>query len=188
MSSSRSATGIVVIHLCCLEDTSVPRIRFEEHDLDDYDLPDDRHHSRRRDRRHRADRLDDSAGSRRRRRDTRRPEDESFKCGHCKAFIGPTVSGGRHRNHCPLCLFSRHVDDRRPGDRASDCRSLMAPIGTFFRPNGEQVVVHRCLGCGCERHCRVAADDNIVACMQLPLVAPRSARGGAALVDEEAIA
>ncbi len=29
---------------------------------------------------------------------------ESFKFRHCRAFIGPTVSGGRHRNHCPLCL------------------------------------------------------------------------------------
>jgi hypothetical protein len=101
---------------------------------------------------------------------------ESFKCGHCRAFIGPTVSGGRHRNHCPLCLYSRHVDDRRPGDRASDCRSLMSPVGTFHRPKGEQVIVHRCLGCGLERHCRVAADDNMIGCLRLPLVAPRTGR------------
>jgi hypothetical protein len=101
---------------------------------------------------------------------------ESFKCSRCKAFIGPTVSGGRHRNHCPLCLYSRHVDDRQPGDRASTCRSLMMPIGTFNRPKGEQVILHRCLGCGVERYNRVAADDNLLACMHLPLVPPRSAR------------
>ncbi len=59
---------------------------------------------------------------------------ESFKCGHCRAFIGPTIGGGRHRNHCPLCLYSRHVDDRRPGDRAGACRSLMAPVARFDRP------------------------------------------------------
>lgn len=105
---------------------------------------------------------------------------ESFKCGHCKAFIGPTVSGGRHRNHCPLCLYSRHVDDRQPGDRASTCRSLMMAIGTFNRPKGEQVILHRCLGCAVERYNRVAADDNLLACMHLPLVAPRSARSEAA--------
>jgi hypothetical protein len=109
---------------------------------------------------------------------------ESFKCGHCRAFIGPTVSGGRHRNHCPLCLYSRHVDDRRPGDRASDCRSLMMPVGTFHRPKGEQVIVHRCLGCGLERHCRVAADDNMIGCLRLPLVAPRTGRPKE-LEDEE---
>lgn len=95
---------------------------------------------------------------------------ESFKCGHCRAFIGPTVSGGRHRNHCPLCLFSRHVDLGMPGDRRCDCRSLMEPIGLATRRNGEQVIVHRCLGCAVERVCRVAADDHPLTIMRLPLV------------------
>src|SRR5262245_24885788 len=62
---------------------------------------------------------------------------ESFKCVNCRAFIGPTVSGGKHRNHCPLCLYSRHVDDKRPGDRASICGAKMAPIGRFARADGE---------------------------------------------------
>jgi len=87
---------------------------------------------------------------------------ESFKCVHCRAFIGPTVSGGKHRNHCPLCLHSRHVDGNRPGDRASDCGAKMAPVARFTRPNGEPMVVHRCLGCGFERNNRLAADDNIL--------------------------
>jgi hypothetical protein len=99
---------------------------------------------------------------------------ESFKSGHCKAFIGPTISGGRHRNHCPLCLYSRHVDDKRMGDRASECRALMAPIGYFFRPKGEQVVVHRCLGCGFERHNRVAADDSFLVLAELPELPSRT--------------
>jgi len=43
----------------------------------------------------------------------------------------------------------------------------MAPVGTYFRRNGEQVIVHRCLGCQVERHCRVAADDLFIACMRL---------------------
>jgi hypothetical protein len=90
-------------------------------------------------------------------------------------MVGAPPSGGRNRNHCPLCLYSRHVDRRTPGDRASDCLSLMAPAGVFTRPKGEQVIVHRCLGCGFERWCRVAADDNVVAMMRLPLLAPRPA-------------
>lgn len=105
---------------------------------------------------------------------------ESFKCRRCRTFVGPTVSGGRHRNHCPLCLHSRHVDGNRPGDRASDCGSLMAPVGTFNRPKGEQVILHRCLGCGLERHNRVAADDNPVALLRLPPVPPRVGRRVAA--------
>jgi RNHCP domain len=103
-----------------------------------------------------------------------RPEGETFRCRHCKRMVGPTLCGGRHRNHCPVCLYSRHVDDKRPGDRASDCRSLMAPVGLFARRSGEQVIVHRCLGCGVERSNRVAADDNPLAVMRLSLVEPAS--------------
>jgi hypothetical protein len=96
---------------------------------------------------------------------------ESFKCVHCRAFIGPTISGGKHRNHCPLCLYSRHVDGGRPGDRASDCGAKMAPIGRFTRPNGEPMVVHHCLGCGFERNNRLAADDNMLLFEELPIIA-----------------
>ncbi len=101
---------------------------------------------------------------------------EEFRCRHCRAMIGPTVCGGKHRNHCPLCLHSRHVDDRRPGDRASECGSLMAPVGRFARPNGEPMLVHRCLGCGREGHNRIAADDAVALLTRLPLVQPRVGR------------
>jgi len=101
---------------------------------------------------------------------------EEFRCRHCRAFVGPTIGGSRHRNHCPACLHSRHVDERRPGDRASDCRATMAPIARFDRPGGEPVIVHRCYGCGLERHNRLAADDDITLLPRLPLVAPRLGR------------
>ncbi len=101
---------------------------------------------------------------------------EEFRCRHCRAFVGPTLGGGRHRNHCPACLHSRHVDERRPGDRASDCRATMAPIARFDRPGGEPVIIHRCYGCGLERHNRLAADDDIALLPRLPLVAPRLRR------------
>ena len=52
----------------------------------------------------------------------------------------------------------------------------MAPVARFDRPNGEPVLVHRCLGCGFERHNRLAADDNVALLTRLPLVAPRSGR------------
>jgi hypothetical protein len=84
-------------------------------------------------------------------------------------MVGRPLSGGRHRNHCPVCLYSLHVDGETPGDRASECRSLMVPVGLLIRRSGEQAIVHRCLGCGFERHNRVAADDNPLAVMRLPL-------------------
>jgi hypothetical protein len=123
------------------------------------------------------------------RRHKRKPDgSEEFKCGHCRAFIGPTIYGGKHRNHCPLCLYSRHVDRSHPGDRASDCRSLMEPIGTFARDNGEQMVVHRCGGCGTERHNRVAADDSAIALLRLPPIAPRRGKYAIETSADEAIA
>ena len=118
----------------------------------------------------------------------RRDAVASFRCGRCRAFVGPIRCGGRHRNHCPLCLTSRHVDLRRPGDRANPCRGLMAPVGTAFRPDGEQTIVHRCNQCGEERRVRVAADDLPEALLRLPLAPPRPGRAANRLAEEEAIA
>ena len=106
-------------------------------------------------------------------RPPRTEADQAFKCGHCKQFIGAPLTGGRHRNHCPNCLWSRHVDDTRPGDRKSDCHALMEPAGILSRRNGEQVIIHRCLGCGKEDPNRIAADDNPLLLMRLmPVSAP----------------
>ena len=59
----------------------------------------------------------------------------------------------------------------------------MEPIGVFYRPDGEQMLVHRCRGCGAERHNRIAADDSPLVAMRLPPVAPR--RGKAARRERE---
>ncbi len=53
-------------------------------------------------------------------RATAQVSDVPFTCGHCGRRVGPLPSGGRNRNHCPYCLFSRHVDAERSGERASD--------------------------------------------------------------------
>lgn len=55
----------------------------------------------------------------------------------------------------------------------------MEPIGAFQRPNGEHVVVHRCLTCGFERFNRIAADDDFDLVLALPVLAPRSTRPAA---------
>ncbi len=60
----------------------------------------------------------------------------------------------------------------------------MAPTGTFYRLKGEQVILHRCLGCGLERHNRIAADDNAVPLLRLPLVPARTSRKHAPEEDE----
>jgi hypothetical protein len=98
---------------------------------------------------------------------------EDFRCRHCRQMVSPPPSGGTHRNHCPYCLHSRHVDARTPGDRASTCGAKMAPVGSFTRGKGEHVVVHRCLSCGFERHNRIAADDDFALVLSLPALKPR---------------
>ncbi len=59
------------------------------------------------------------------------------------------------------------MDLRQPGDRCSDCESLMAPRGLIVRRNGEQMILHECLGCGKTQPSRVAADDNPVLLMRV---------------------
>ena len=101
---------------------------------------------------------------------------ETFKCRHCHRFVGSLPSGGHQRNHCPYCLFSRHVDEKASGDRMSTCGSSMQAIGRFQRAKGEYVIVHRCLSCDFERFNRIAADDDFELVLELPELAPRTRR------------
>jgi len=94
----------------------------------------------------------------------------AFKCCRCKAWVesDPEVCGVKHRNHCPYCLVSRHVDEFKAGDRRSDCRSAMRPVGLTLKrsrnkyavDDGELMLIHQCLGCGKLSINRIAADDN----------------------------
>ena len=95
---------------------------------------------------------------------------DEFRCRHCRMFVGVLPSGGRHRNHCPFCLYSRHVDAKTMGDRLSDCGGSMQPAAAFVRPNGEYTIVHRCMECGVERHNRIAADDDYDLVERLPQI------------------
>lgn len=99
---------------------------------------------------------------------------EGFTCAVCGAFTAPENAGSRHRNHCPKCLSSIHVDNE-PGDRASLCKGVMDPIGVWVRKNGEWAVIHRCRACGELSSNRIAADDNPTLLMSIamkPLAAP----------------
>ena len=99
---------------------------------------------------------DDYRSDYRRKLRYKQSSEEVFKCKHCRRFVCPPHSGGRHRNHCPFCLYSLHVDDRKPGDRMSTCGCRMEPVGRFQRPNEEYVIIHRCMGCDFERFNRIA--------------------------------
>ena len=88
-----------------------------------------------------------------------RPCRESFTCRTCGWSVFPQGAGSSHRNHCPNCLSSLHVDVE-PGDRASDCGGVMEPVAVWVRKGGEWAIIHRCRRCGTLSSNRVAADDN----------------------------
>ena len=90
-----------------------------------------------------------------------------FNCIHCGQPVGAEASGTAHRNHCPFCLWSKHVDDETPGDRAADCGSAMEPVAVWARPGGDWAIIHRCRRCGELRSNRIAGDDNELALVSL---------------------
>jgi hypothetical protein len=67
---------------------------------------------------------------------------EDFNCGNC----GAKVLGNGFTNHCPSCLWSKHVDVF-PGDRDADCGGLMEPTGVELE-KGKYIVTQKCLKCG----------------------------------------
>lgn len=102
------------------------------------------------------------------------PCKDVFVCKVCGRTILPEGAGSGHRNHCPNCLTSLHLDVE-PGDRASDCGGLMDAVAVWVRMKGEWAVIHRCRRCGVLRSNRVAADDNPMKLMSIamkPLCAP----------------
>lgn len=99
---------------------------------------------------------------------------DTFSCKVCGRLTVPEGAGSNHRNHCPNCLSSLHVDDD-PGDRASDCGGIMEPIGVWVRKDGEWAIIHRCKRCGKLASNRIAADDNPMKLMSIamkPLTSP----------------
>ena len=99
---------------------------------------------------------------------------DTFTCKVCGRVCTPQNAGSDHRNHCPNCLSSLHVDEE-PGDRASDCGGIMEPVAVWVRKGGEWAIIHRCKRCGKLSSNRVAADDNPMKLMSIamkPLCSP----------------
>lgn len=102
------------------------------------------------------------------------PCNDTFTCKVCGWLVTPEGASSSHRNHCPNCLHSLHVDIK-PGDRESDCGGVMEPVAVWVRKGGEWAIIHRCRRCGALSSNRVAADDNPVKLMGValkPLCAP----------------
>lgn len=101
----------------------------------------------------------------------RKTAGNGFMCAHCHGFVC-TESGlscVQNRNHCPYCLWSRHLDLYVAGDRLSACKSLMQPIGLTIKHTrkkygpgrGELMLIHSCKECNNLSINRIAADDDL---------------------------
>jgi len=86
---------------------------------------------------------------------------EDFACGHC----GHAVKGNGYTNHCPKCLWSKHVD-RNPGDRAEICGGPMEPIRIEGSAT-ELRIIHKCVKCGIERPVRTVSEDDREAILEI---------------------
>lgn len=91
------------------------------------------------------------------RRFTVQGTNNGFTCEHCGAVVSP-LANGSVRNHCPVCLHSKHVDIQ-PGDRASTCLGVMVPVGVEQSGKKGWVILHRCARCGFTGRNRAALDD-----------------------------
>jgi hypothetical protein len=80
---------------------------------------------------------------------------EDFECEHCRS----QVVGDGYTNHCPVCLWSKHVDIY-PGDRANECQGLMRPKSLELI-GGEYILTHQCVECGGEKRNKVSKNDDI---------------------------
>jgi len=86
---------------------------------------------------------------------------EDFVCGYCSH----RVEGSGYTNHCPVCLWSRHVDIN-PGDRQEPCQGLMEPVGVETKGD-EYRILFRCTRCGQERWNKAAKEDNFEVLLQI---------------------
>ncbi|MEE1739278.1 RNHCP domain-containing protein [Streptomyces sp. BE147] len=94
---------------------------------------------------------------------------DAFRCVGCRLDVPLVAPGTAHRNHCPSCLASLHVDRRIPGDRSARCGGRMEALSLSVRQDGEWTLIHHCLTCGELSANRIAGDDNALALMRLAL-------------------
>ena len=92
--------------------------------------------------------------------------DEEFECENCGMKV-PKL-GYSCRNHCPYCLYSKHVDVN-PGDREEICHGLLKPVGIETNSKKGYVIIFKCQKCGAIKKNKVAEDDNIEKIIELSI-------------------
>lgn len=81
--------------------------------------------------------------------------DENFICKHCNKEVEKLNYTAR--DHCPYCLYSKHVDIN-PGDRLNECKGLLKPIG-IEKFKDTYKIIYQCEKCH-ELHKNIMATDD----------------------------
>ncbi len=83
--------------------------------------------------------------------------DEEFICENCQKKVFPL--GYTARDHCPYCLYSKHVDIM-PGDRQNPCQGSLKPIG-IEKFKDTYKILYKCTSCNQIHKNIMAKDDNM---------------------------
>ncbi len=89
--------------------------------------------------------------------------DEEFICENCGQLVNPL--GYTARDHCPHCLYSKHVDIM-PGDRQNTCKGLLKPIG-IEKFKDTYKILYKCTSCNEPHKNIMAKDDNMELIIEL---------------------
>ena len=84
--------------------------------------------------------------------------DEEFICDNCGNKVEKL--GYTSRDHCPKCLYSKHVDIN-PGDRLEECHGDLIPVSVELNSKKGYVIIYKCKKCGAIRKNKAAEDDNM---------------------------
>lgn len=82
---------------------------------------------------------------------------EKFTCENCGKIVEPLSYTSR--DHCPYCLFSKHVDIN-PGDRANTCLGMLIPKRIEKFKNTFKII-YQCEKCKDFHKNIIANDDNM---------------------------
>ena len=83
--------------------------------------------------------------------------DEKFICENCGKEVPKLEYSAR--DHCPYCLYSKHVDIN-PGDRANPCKGLLKPID-IEKFKDTYKIIYKCETCGDLHKNIIATDDDM---------------------------
>ena len=83
--------------------------------------------------------------------------DEEFVCENCGKNVEKLKVTAR--DHCPYCLYSKHVDIN-PGDRENPCKGLLKPIG-IEKFKDTYKILYKCEKCHQDHKNIMAIDDDM---------------------------